>query len=75
MGISNLNAERERVKEAVQEYEDIKKAINEIAQAREVALTSFIPSASSDLSDSELSVDSDGESCDWSETEEVRSEL
>ena len=48
-----------------------KKAINEIAQAREVALTSFIPSASSDLSDSELSVDSDGESCDWSETEEV----
>ena len=26
MGISNLNAERERVKEAVQEYEDIKKS-------------------------------------------------
>ena len=71
-GISNLNAERERVKEAVQEYEDIKEAVNEIAQAREVALTSFIPSEpSSDLSDSEVSVDSDGESCDWSETEEV----
>ena len=49
MGISNLNAERERVKEAVQEYEDIKKAINEIAQSRKVVLTSFIPSASSDV--------------------------
>lgn len=75
MGISNLHAERERVKEAVKEYEEIKKAVNEIAQAREGALTSFIPTASSDSSDSEYSEGSDGESCEWSSGTEEASAL
>lgn len=75
MGISNLHAERERVKEAVKEYEEIKKAVNEIAQAREGALTSFIPTASSDSSDSEYSEGSDGESCEWSSGPEEASAL
>ena len=74
-GISNLHAERERVKEAVKEYEEIKKAVNEIAQAREGALTSFIPTASSDSSDSEYSEGSNGESCEWSSGTEEASAL
>ena len=72
MGISNLTIERERVQEAIDEYVEIKNMVNEIAQAKEDVINSFGLACSDpdDSSCSELSIDSDGDSCDWSsETE------
>ena len=72
MGISNFHAERERVKIAIREYEEIKAAINQIAQD---ALSSFVSTVSSDSSDSELSIDSDGESCEWNSGSEETNDI
>ena len=72
LGISNLTVERERVREAIDEYVEIKNMVNEIAQAKEDVRNSFGLACSDpdDSSSSELSIDSDGDSCDWSnETE------
>ena len=68
LGISNLTTERERVQEAIDEYVEIKNMVNEIAQAKEDVINSFGLAFSDpdDSSCSDLSVDSDGDSCDWS---------
>ncbi len=68
LGISNLTIERERVQEAIDEYVEIKNMVNEIAQAKEDVINSFglARSDPDDSSCSELSIDSDGDSCDWS---------
>ena len=56
------------MKDAVEEYTEIKKMVNEIAQAEEDVVSSFglVYSDPNDSSNSEVSIDSDGDSCEWS---------
>lgn len=68
LGISNVTLERERVQNVIEEYMEIKNIVNEVAQAKEDVLSSFGVAYSdpNDSSCSDMSVDGDGDSCEWS---------
>ena len=74
--IKSAHRERERVQEAIDEYVEIKNMVNEITQAKEDVINSFGLAFSDpdDSSCSDLSVDSDGDSCDWSSEAEKMTE-
>ena len=60
VGVSNLNKENKMVYEAIEEYHEIKEAVNHIIQAKSSGMKSVVSNSSSCSNTS-----SEGESCVW----------